>query len=333
MTAPPKTQKKNKLPRPVLSRPHSDEDPRKTMWTFSGALFPAAIMSVYYFGLPALTMLFVCIVTALACEFAMHLVLSKPISLADGNAFLIGLLLALCLPSKAPLFIPVIGTFTAIVIAKHLLGMRGYAIFHPTLVGLVVVFLGFPGHMTDFSTPSATVMVVDAKTMATPLALLKQEGMGRLLEVYHTKAALYVDLLLGNRPGALGETSVAALLLGGLFLLKRHVITWHIPISFIASVGALMWLFGGREGLLTGEPIFHMLSGGLVLGAFFLATDRATVPSTRIDQVLFGIGCGALTVLFRLKTGYPEGVMFALLIMNCVTPVLERRLSMQRTLR
>lgn len=296
------------------------------MWTISGALLPAALMSVYYFGMPALTTIFVCILTALAFEFAAHLVLHRPISLADGNAFLIGLLLALCLPSNAPLFIPVVGTFAAIVVAKHLLGMRGYAILNPALVGLAVIFLCFPAYLPGFAAPSATVMVVDAKTMATPLAILKQDGMGTLLEVYHTKAALYVDLLLGNRPGALGETSIIALLLGGLFLLKRQSITWHIPVSFIASVGVLMWIFGGKEGLMTGDPIFHMLSGGLVLGAFFFATDQATAPSVRVDQLVFGVGCGALTALFRLKTGYPEGVMYAILIMNCMTPVLERRL-------
>jgi electron transport complex protein RnfD len=209
--------------------------------------------------------------------------------------------------------------------------MRGYNIFNPVLVGLVVVFVFFPELMAGFSAPSASVMAVDAKTTATPLALLKQDGMGRLLEVYHTKADLYIDLLLGNRPGALGETSVAALLLGGLFLVKRQYVSWHIPVSFIATLGALMWIFGGKEGLLTGEPIFHILSGGLVLGAFFLATDRATVPAAPIDQVLFGIGCGALTALFRLKTGYPEGVMFAILIMNAMTPLLEKRIHIYIT--
>ena len=178
--------------------------------------------------------------------------------------------------------------------------------------------------MTTFVAPAATFMALDAKTTATPLVILKEEGMAKLLEIYHTKAALYQDLFIGNRAGSLGETSVIALLLGAVFLMMKRYITWHIPIPFIATVGVLTWIFGGKDGLMTGDPIFHMMSGGLILGAFFMATDYVTGPSVRSAQIVFGICAGALTTLIRLKGGYPEGVMFAILLMNCFAPLLDR---------
>jgi electron transport complex protein RnfD len=168
------------------------------------------------------------------------------------------------------------------------------------------------------------VLSMDAKTTATPLGILKEEGMARLLEIFHTKGALYQDLLMGNRAGSLGETATIALLLGGLFLLLKRYITWHIPLTFIGTTALLTWLFGGKGGLLTGDPVFHMMSGGLILGAFFMATDYVTGPSVRSAQIVFGISCGALTALIRLKGGYPEGVMFAILLMNCFAPLLDR---------
>ena len=138
---------------------------------------------------------------------------------------------------------------------------------------------------------------------------------------------MYRDLLLGNRAGSLGETSVIALLLGAAFLLMKRYITWHIPIPFIATVGILTWVFGGKDGLMTGDPVLHMMSGGLILGAFFMATDYVTGPSIRNAQIVFGICAGALTALIRLKGGYPEGVMFAILLMNCFAPLLDRAMK------
>jgi len=212
----------------------------------------------------------------------------------------------------------------AIVIAKQLFGGLGFNIFNPALVGRAFVLISFAKIMTTFVAPAAHIMAMDAKTTATPLVLLKEEGMSKLLEIYHTKAALYQDLFLGNRAGSLGETSVIALLLGAAFLMMKRYITWHIPISFIATVGVLAWIFGGKEGLFTGDAIFHMMSGGLILGAFYMATDYVTGPSVRNAQIVFGIACGALTVLIRLKGGYPEGVMFSILLMNCFAPLLDR---------
>ncbi len=311
----------------VYSSPLVAENARAVIWTFCGALLPALIMSVYFFGMPAVHLIFLSVTASFLCDVILQWILRKPIDLLDGKAVLIGLLSALCLPSTVPFIIPIAGAFIAIAVAKHLLARKGYPLFHPALFSRAVLLVLFPGSMSSFSVPAATLMVIDAKTTATPLMLLKQEGMGRLLEVYHTKAALYIDLLLGNRPGSLGETSAAALLLGAGFLMIKRYISWHIPVSFIATVGMLMWMFGGNEGLMTGDPVFHMLSGGLILGAFFFATDHMTSPSLRRDQILFGIACGALTTLIRLKGGYPEGVLFAILIMNCFTPLLDQRIK------
>ena len=306
--------------------PHmrTEESTTKIMWTVSGALLPATLMSVYYFGLPAIMVILVCLLTSLLAEAGMQWVLKKPITISDGSAFLTGLLLALNLPANVPLYIPFVASIVAIMIAKQLFGGLGYNIFNPALVGRAFVLISFAKVMTTYVAPVTTFMAFDAKTTATPLVILKEEGMSKLLEIYHTKAALYQDLFLGNRAGSLGETSVIALLLGAAFLLMKRYITWHIPISFIATVGFLAWIFGGKEGLFTGDAIFHMMSGGLVLGAFYMATDYVTGPSIRNAQIVFGIACGALTVLIRLKGGYPEGVMFAILLMNCFAPLLDR---------
>ncbi len=305
---------------------HDVESTAKIMWTVSGALLPATLMSVYYFGMSAIMVILVCLATSLASEALVQWILKKPITLSDGSAFLTGLLLAMNLPANAPLYIPAIASFVAIVIAKQLFGGLGFNIFNPALIGRAFVLISFAKIMTTFMAPATTFMAVDAKTTATPLVLLKEEGMAKLLEVFHTKAALYQDLFLGNRAGSLGETSVIALLLGAAFLMMKRYITWHIPIPFIATVGVLTWIFGGKDGLMTGDPILHMMSGGLILGAFFMATDYVTGPSVRNAQIVFGVCAGILTVLIRLKGGYPEGVMFAILLMNCFAPILDRNM-------
>jgi electron transport complex protein RnfD len=303
---------------------HDVESTAKIMWTVSGALLPATLMSVYYFGMPAVLVILVCLVASLLSEAGVQWMLKKPITLSDGSAFLTGLLLAMNLPANVPLYIPAVGSFVAIVITKHLFGGLGYNIFNPALIGRAFVLISFPKIMTTFVAPAATFMAVDAKTTATPLVLLKEEGMVKLLEIFHTKMALYQDLLIGNRAGSLGETSVIAILLGALFLMLKRYITWHVPIPFILSVGVVTWIFGGKEGLMSGDPVLHMMSGGLMLGAFFMATDYVTGPSVRNAQIVFGVCCGILTAIIRLKGGYPEGVMFAILIMNAFAPLLDR---------
>jgi len=319
----PKEQPKAQRELIVSIGPHvrTEESTAKIMWTVSAALLPATLMGVYYFGMPAIMVILICIVTSLLAEAGMQLLLKRPVTLSDGSAFLTGLLLAMNLPANTPWYIPFIGSVVAIIIAKHLFGGLGYNIFNPALVGRAFVLISFAKTMTTFTQPVANIMSMDAKTMATPLTVLKEDGVARLLELYPN---IHQQLLLGNRAGSLGETATIALLLGAAFLMIKRYITWHIPATFIATVGVLAWIFGGKGALFTGDPIFHMMSGGLILGAFFMATDYVTGPSVRSAQIVFGVCTGVLTVLIRLKGGYPEGVMFAILLMNCFAPLLDR---------
>ena len=327
MEAAPKEQPKEQVkaqPELIVSiGPHvrTEESTAKIMWTVTAALLPATLMAVYYFGIPAILVIVVSILSAVISEAAMQKILKKEVTVADGSAFLTGLLIAMNVPANIPLYIPAVGSFVAIAITKQLFGGLGYNIFNPALIGRALILVSFAKQMTTFTKPVLNVMSLDAKTMATPLAVLKEDGVARLLELYPN---IHQDLLLGNRAGSLGETATIALLLGAAFLMIKRYITWHIPIPFILTVGVLTWLFGGKEGIMTGDALFHMMSGGLILGAFYMATDYVTGPSIRSAQIVFGIACGALTVLIRLKGGYPEGVMFAILLMNCFAPLLDR---------
>jgi electron transport complex protein RnfD len=178
--------------------------------------------------------------------------------------------------------------------------------------------------MTVWTAPTAAFIGMDALTTATPLGILKEQGQARLIEIFGDKLHLYWQLLAGNRAGCIGETSGIALIIGAAFLFFRRYITWHIPLSFIGTAALIAWIFGGTEGVFTGDPLLHVLGGGMLLGAFFMATDYVTSPSMKSGQIVFGIGCGFLTMLIRLKGGYPEGVMFAILIMNCFSPLIDR---------
>lgn len=280
-------------------------------------------MSVYYFGPLAAYVTGLCILAAVLTEHLYQISLRKPTTIGDGSAFLTGLLLGLNLPPSVPFYIPIVGSFVAIVITKMLFGGLGYNVFNPALIGRAFLLISFPKLMTIWSEPTAKFVAMDAKTTATPLGILKEEGMVRLMEVFGDKTDLYMSLLMGNRAGSLGETSVIALLIGALLLFYRGYITWHVPIPFLATVGVMAWAFGG-EGWFNGDPLIHLLSGGLILGAFFMATDYVTCPSIRKGQIIFGIGCGVITMLIRLKGGFPEGVMFAILLMNCFAPLIDR---------
>ncbi len=326
---------KKEHPLIVSVSPHvrSEETVSRIMWTVNLALLPAFVMSLYYFGPMALYVTGLCIATCVLSEYIYHKALNKRIPVSDGSAVLTGLLLGMNLPPSLPLtqfYIPVVGSIVAIVLTKLLFGGLGYNIFNPALIGRAFLLISWPKAMTIWWKPTAAFVAFDAQTTATPLGILKEEGLGRLLEVFGDKMDLYTHLLVGSRAGSLGETSVIALLLGAGLLFYKRYITWHIPFSFLATVGVLAWIFGGTDIetgkliLFTGDPLIHLLSGGLVLGAFFMATDYVTCPSVRKGQIIFGIGCGALTMLIRLKGGFPEGVMFAILLMNCFAPLIDR---------
>lgn len=319
----------------VSVSPHvkSDETVSKIMWTVSIALLPALISGVYFFGPRAIWATALSILACMATEWGFQRITKRENTTSDGSAFLTGLLLGMNLPPSAPFYIPIIGGFVAIAITKQLFGGLGFNVFNPALIGRAFVLITWPRAMTTWMAPDAAFVSLDAKTMATPLGILKEEGLHKLLEVFGSKASLYSELLVGHRAGSLGETSAIALLIGGAFLLYKKYITWHIPTTFLATVAVMAWIFGGKNpetgniAFFTGDPIIHLLSGGLLLGAFFMATDYVTVPTVRKGQIIFGIGCGLLTMIIRLKGGYPEGVMFAILIMNCFTPLIDRNLK------
>lgn len=295
----------------VSSSPHlhKGESVSRIMWMVAVSLLPAGIAGVIIFGLNALWVSILAVITALATEGILQILSKRRVSILDGSAFVTGLLLAYNLPPNVPIWLPVIGSFFAIAIGKQVFGGLGQNIFNPALVGRVFLMASWPKYMTTFAKP------FDAVTSATPLALLK--------EVKVLENISYLDLFLGRRGGCIGEVCILALLLGAAFLLIRGYISWHIPVTYITSTAILTYMFG-RGGLFSGDWLFHILSGGLILGAFFMATDYVTSPLTRKGQIVFGIGCGLLTAIIRLWGGYPEGASYAILMMNAAVPLIDR---------
>jgi Na+-translocating ferredoxin:NAD+ oxidoreductase subunit D len=285
------------------------------------ALLPACWVSYWFFGIEALRVLFLATAACMAVEWACFRMLKTPGSLRDWSAAVSGILLGMNLPPTAPWWLVVAGAIVAMLITKHLFGGLGANIFNPVLTARAFLLVSWPVHMTTWVRPGVHGFITDAElatvTEATPLGLLKE---GRLSEIASTSH----DLMMGNVGGSVGEISAIALLLGGLLLLWRRVITWEIPVTFVASVAVitgLAYMIGGPERY---APVhFHLLSGGLILGAFFMATDLVTSPLTFRGRVVFGIGCGLLTSVIRLWGGYPEGVSFAILLMNGFTPLLD----------
>ena len=307
--------------------PHirSGESVEQIMWSVSAALLPAAALAVYYFGRPALQVMAVSIVSCLFFEALAQKAMGRRPSMGDGSAFLTGLLLGMNLPAGVPLYLPVAGAAVAIIVTKQLFGGLGYNVFNPALIARAFLLASWPRFMTSWPVPSARfgTGAVDVTTAATPLGVLKEEGVQRLLSHYLSRSDMYLQMFLGHRGGSLGEVSIAALIIGAAYLLIKGYITWHIPVSFLATAASLTWIFGG-------DPILSLLSGGLVLGAFFMATDYVTAPQLKKAQIAFGAGCGAITVLIRLKGGYPEGVCYAILLMNCFTPLLDRAFTTRK---
>ena len=302
---------------------HSGETTDKVMRLVIYALLPATALSIYFFGLPALSVLLICTLGCMAFEALSCKLMKQPLTLVDGSAALTGILLALNLPPSTPWWMSLLGAAIAILIGKQIYGGLGYNPFNPALVARVVLLISFPVQMTSWTTPAPIGSGIDAVTAATPLGEMKTAVMltGKLPEMATSGFGSY---FLGNMAGSLGEVSALALLLGGFFLLFKKVISWHIPISFIGTVliiGGIFWLVDPSK---YPNPLFHLITGGLILGAFFMATDMVTSPVTDKGMLIFGCGCGLLTVLIRLFGGYPEGVSFAILLMNACTPLIDR---------
>ena len=302
---------------------HSGETTDKVMRLVIYALLPATAVSIYFFGLPALGVLLICTLGCVAFEALACWLLRRPQTITDGSAALTGILLALNLPPSSPWWMSLLGAAIAILIGKQVYGGLGYNPFNPALVARVVLLISFPVQMTTWTTPAPLGSGIDAVTSATPLGEMKTAVMltGELPEI---ATSGFTDYFLGNMSGSIGEVSALALLLGGLFLLYRKIITWHTPVSFIATVLVVSGIFWLIDPSRYPSPLFHLVTGGLMLGVFFMATDMVSSPVTGRGMLIFGFGCGLLTVLIRLFGGYPEGVSFAILLMNGATPLIDR---------
>jgi electron transport complex protein RnfD len=306
--------------------PHikTSETTERIMWSVNLSLLPATIVGAYYFGLKAIITTLLCIISAVAWEYLYQKFVKQKITITDGSAFLTGLLLALNLPPSVPFYIPVLGTFVGIVLTKQLFGGLGYNLFNPALLARAFLMISFPKILTTWNEPVRSFLTTDSTTGATPLGILKLQGYDQLIAAFGDKFHMYFNLLVGNRGGCIGETSVIALLAGAFYLLVTKRISWYIPFAYLGTAALLAWIFGTKGAFFAGDPLVHVLSGGIILGAFFMATDYVTSPMSSMGKVIFGIGCGIITMLIRLKGGYPEGVMFSILIMNCFAPLIDR---------
>ena len=261
-------------------------------------------------------MIVACILTAVATEAAVLGLRKQRLVITDGSAVLTGLLLAYNLPSSIPIWIACVGSFFAIAVAKQSFGGLGRNIFNPALAGRAFLLIAWPKYMVTFTKPFT---YPDSVTQATPLYLIKE---AKVENIYQT-GLNYWDMFLGNRAGCIGEVGILFLLLAALLLLLSGIISWHIPFSFISTLAVLTWLWGG-SAIGQADILFSIMAGGLILGAFFMATDYVTSPLTRKGQLIFGFGCGLLTFVIRKWGGYPEGVSFSILMMNAVVPLLDR---------
>ncbi len=289
--------------------PHirSNETTAKIMWSVLLALVPALAGSIYFFGLAALEVVVVCAASCFASEILSQIVFRREIKVYDGSALVTGILLAFVLPPAIPLWMAAVGGFVAIFLTKELFGGIGYNIFNPALTARAVLTVSFPLEMTRFTAPLS--YRIDAVTTATPLGIVKEGLNGHLPSM--------LDMFLGNRAGCIGETSTLLLLIGAIFLFSRRIITWHIPATYIVTVAFLSFLVGHN-------PLFHVMAGGLILGAFFMATDYTTSPLTKNGKMIFGLGCGIITFLIREKGGYAEGVASSIIFMNMLVPLIDR---------
>lgn len=302
----------------ISTSPHvkNEESVPQIMLCVILALLPATIMGAYYFGFKALFVLILSTLSAMGSEAVMQKIMGREISVLDGSAALTGLLLGLTLPASSPWWMVIVGSLVAIVLGKQIYGGLGHNLFNPALVGRVVLLISWPVQMTTWTSPAPPFKgAVDAVTTASPLGILKVEKVVTNINL--------LDCFLGNVAGSIGEVSVIAILIGAIFLIWKKHITWHIPVTFIGTVAVFATIFN-MTGLTAAGPLFHLVNGGLFLGAFFMATDYVTAPVTQKGRIVFGIGCGLLTILIRVFGVYPEGVAFAILLMNALAPLIDR---------
>ena len=290
------------------------------------ALIPVFIVSLYVFGINTLIATAAAVISCLLFEYLIQRYLLKTnVTIGDGSALITGILLAFNLPANIPVWMIVIGSLVAIGVAKLSFGGLGYNVFNPALVGRVFLLVSFPVEMTLWPTAvENNTKVVDAVTGATPLGLIK-DGVqfGQTMTEINTQLPSTMDMFLGITAGSLGEMSAIALLLGGLYLIVRKVISWHIPVTVLVTIVAMTAIFWWIDPEQYANPMIHLLSGGAILGAFFMATDLVTSPVTKKGMVIFALGIGVITVVIRLWGAYPEGISFAILIMNAFVPLIN----------
>ena len=293
---------------------HSVYTTNRAMLEVTLACLPAAIAGIYFFGIHAFLVIIASVAAACAAEWVSLKLMKRPGTIADGSAVLTGLLLALCLPPALPVWMAALGGVFAIVIGKQVFGGLGQNIFNPAHIGRALLLASFPVQMTTWTAPAG--LAVDAVTMATPLASLKTGAMAELPGLG--------QMAVGQIGGCIGETCSIAILLGGLFLIWRGHIDWRIPVSYIGTVLVLSLVFGLAKGFSPEFALYQLLSGGLLIGAFFMATDWVTSPITKKGRLVFGLGLGILTCLIRFFGGLAEGVCYSILLMNILTPLIDR---------
>ena len=296
----------------VSGTPHvrSKESIQSIMRDVIIALVPATAAGIYYFGINALILIIAAIASSVIFEALCQKIMKKPVTVSDLSAVVTGLLLAMNLPAAAPVWVAIVGSAFAIIFGKQLFGGLGQNFINPALAGRAFLLASYPTEMTTWSVPNG-LEVADAATYATPLAQLKAGALDANL----------VDLMLGKCGGTIGETCAIALIIGGVYLLYKHVISWKIPVIYIATVAILFGVIG-RHGVRM--PLQEIMAGGVMLGGIFMATDYASSPVTAKGQIIFAVGAGLITYLIRTFGGYPEGVSYSILIMNCCVPLIER---------
>ena len=301
---------------------HSTENTQKIMYRVILALVPALLVALYYFGWYALRLTIVMVITCLLTEWLIQTFLIKgPITIKDGSAILTGLLLAFNVPANLPVWMAIVGSVVAIGVGKMAFGGLGKNPFNPALVGRVFMLVSFPTAMTTWPQVQPIFQkgfFADAITGPTPLGLLKESGASSLDQMQ------FVDMVLGNRGGAFGEICAIALLLGAIYLIVRKVIDITTPLTILLTVFVFTGIFWLVNPEMYIAPWYHLVYGGLILGAFFMATDMVTTPMTTSGRIIFGLGVGLITVVIRLWGAYPEGVSFAILIMNAFTPLINK---------
>ncbi len=310
----------------VSSSPHfhSSSSVSKIMLWVLAALLPATAISLWHYGWPALWVLFFCTAGCLAIEILCSYLMGRNLEVNDGSALVTGLLLGLNLPPDTPIWICLIGALLAIGLGKMVFGGIGCNPFNPALVGRVGLLLAFPQTMTTWR------FGPDACTTATPLAMLGeakmacQEGVSGAMSEMLSSVSYWDWLLVNHRGGSIGEVCALALILGGGLLIGLNIIRWQIPFFYLLTVAVFTGIAWWSDSNLYAPPQYHLLSGGLILGAFFMATDMVTSPVSRTGAAIFAIGCGVITCVIRLWGSYPEGVSFAILIMNALTPLIDR---------